>query len=75
MTAIDPGSPTWIAVKKWAAERIEDARNQLEHGASPGGFDDRARGGIAALRELLALERPAVLTPPSVDYLHEVKRG
>jgi len=81
MSGIDFQSTTWAALKEWAEARIEASRDQLEQGSSPGGWDDRARGSIAALRALLALEHPPAPVLTSPDYIapraerQEVKRA
>lgn len=59
---IDQHSATWKAIEAWADQRRADAVAELIQGSSRAGGDDKRRGEIRAMDDLLELARPA---PPS----------
>jgi hypothetical protein len=56
MHQIDPNSHTWQAVVDWAEDQRQGAIERLIGGANPD-QDERIRGKIQALNELLDLPR------------------
>lgn len=58
---IDQGSPTWLAVKEWAQERIAQHQRSLETAGLPQDQTENARGAIRDLRVLLRLPEKAVI--------------
>lgn len=65
---IDPGSPTWLTLRRRIDERIEKLRDELE---TPGIEPETFRGQIAALRWLKNEVEPSkpITEPTSVDYM------
>lgn len=53
--AIEPHSPTWLAIKEWADTRISEHLRELRVG---GKEDDKHRGAMDELDALLQLEMP-----------------
>lgn len=62
MAEIDRHSETWAAVTRWAEQRRDAATRGLIGGSATPGGDDRYRGEIRALDDLLALAED---DPPS----------
>jgi len=63
---IDKHSETWQAIEAWAIERRALATADLIQGGSTPGHDDKRRGEIRALGDLLALtggDEPPPHTP------------
>jgi len=54
MASIDQNSPTWQAVKAWAADQRQGEIERLIGGANPEN-DERIRGRIQVLGDLIAL--------------------
>jgi hypothetical protein len=54
--AVEIASPTWVAVTKWAATQILEARATLEYD-QPESRTAALRSRIATLRELLTIHR------------------
>jgi uncharacterized membrane protein YccC len=63
---IDASTDTWRAVVAECNNQIEAARTRLEANDQHYGESQFLRGRIAALREILAMARPALVTaaPP-----------
>lgn len=61
LEGLDPKSPTWRAVEDWARQQIESAKDALVEKD-----DDRQRGRIEALRELIDLgaDKPRPVIAP-----------
>ena len=64
---IDAYTDTWRAVATKANEMIEASRSRLEQNEQSFAESQFLRGRIAACREILALVRPATVTPPKVS--------
>ncbi|TDX29105.1 hypothetical protein DFO67_108149 [Modicisalibacter xianhensis] len=68
MAEIEKHSATWKTVTEWARERRATATDALIQGSATPGHDDKLRGEIRALDDLLALtEEPEPAQTP-VSY-------
>jgi hypothetical protein len=65
---IEAESLTWKAVKSWAEKQIESTQALLERPGSPHDETERARGGLAALRQLVKLAEPKPDIQSGGDY-------
>lgn len=68
---VDPASDTWRYISGWARQEIESALRLLETGSDDvRNSDDKLRGRIAMLRDLLKHGEPPKpeRRPETVDY-------
>lgn len=65
MASIDRNSDTWRQVAEWAAQQRQEAVEQLVAG---GARDERLRGRIEQIDDLLSLASEPGPTIPSPDY-------
>ncbi|MBH8578788.1 hypothetical protein [Bisbaumannia pacifica] len=69
MAEIDAHSETWRAVADWARERRQAAADDLIRGGTTPGHDDKLRGEIRALDDLLSLvDTPQSPAATPIDY-------